>query len=138
MSENAASESETTVERDIPRPRNEITIRDYERKQLVEFLPELIDLYEQKELDEEAALFKELVPVFEEEPETKFDTYDCGADTWRTLAQALEELDEMRASWLSAKIGRRAELSVVQMGFTTTVPAMTLETGVEPKRPDRS
>jgi len=137
------SETETGSD-EIPRPRNEITVRDYERRQLVEFIPDLIDHYEERNgsdaadrIDEMLDLFDELYETFDEEIDGTEASYDVGADNWRDLALALEELDNTRASWLRAKIGRRAELPVIHMGFTTNVPFMALQTGQEPKRPDR-
>lgn len=131
------SETEPDNSDDIPRPRNEIVIRDYERKQLTEFLPELIQLYEDRDLDDKAVLFEEMLGEFEQEIDGIEASYDVGADNWRDLSIALDELDNTRASWLRAKIGRRAELPSVHMGFTTRVPFMALQTGMEPKRPDR-
>lgn len=133
MSETASSE--------IPRPRNEIRLRDYERKQLVEFLPAVIELYEDRELaDDDRNLverFETMLATFELEIDGTEAMYDIGADDWRDLCMALDELDDTRASWLRSKIGRRAELPSIQMGFTTNVPFMTLATGEEPVRSDR-
>lgn len=125
----------------IPRPRNEIRIRDYERRQLVEFLPQIIDLYSDRQLDDDRNLierFETMYDEFDDDIDGMDAMYDVGADNWRDLAMALDELDDTRASWLRAKIGRRAELPAVHMGFTTTVPFMTLATGEAPVRPDRS
>jgi hypothetical protein len=134
------SDSEDAGE--IPRPRNEIRIRDYERRQLTEYLPEIIELYEDRELaDDDRDLverFETMLDEFESEIDGTEAMYDMGADNWRDLATALDELDDSRASWLRAKIGRRAELPTVQMGFTTTVPFMALATGEDPVRPDRT
>jgi len=133
--------SDTEDEGGIPRPRNEISIRNYERQQLTEYLPELIDLYEGRELADERNLierFEEMLDEFEQEIDGDEAMYDLGADNWRDLAVALDELDDTRASWLRAKIGRRAELPSVHMGFTTSVPFMVLATGEDPVRPDRT
>lgn len=123
---------------ETPRPRNEIRIRDYERRQLTDFLPRLIELYEDSELAEKAEVFEEMQQIFEDDIDGTEKMYDLGADDWRDLAVGLEELDETRASWLKAKIGRRAELPTIHMGFTTSVPFMTLVTGDDPVRPDRA
>lgn len=134
--------SDSEDEGEIPRPRNEIRIRDYERRQLTEYLPEVIELYEDRDLaDDDRNLverFETMLTEFEEEIDGTEEMYDMGSDNWRDLAMALEEVDDTRASWLRAKIGRRAELPTVHMGFTTTVPFMTLATGEEPVRPDRT
>jgi len=133
--------SDSEDEGEIPRPRDEISIRNYERQQLTEYLPELIDLYEGRELADERNLierFETMLSEFEAEIDGDEEMYGMGADNWRDLAIALEELDDTRASWLSAKIGRRAELPSIHMGFTTSVPFMTLATGKDPIRPDRT
>jgi len=128
-------------EREIPRPRNEIMLRDYERRQLTEFVPQIIDLYKERDLEDDdrnlVERFEEMLEEFEQEIDGTEADYDLGADNWRDLSMALDELDETRASWLRAKIGRRAELPAVHMGFTTNVPFMTLATGENPTRPDR-
>lgn len=132
MSESAESE--------IPRPRNEIRLRDYERKQLVEFLPAIIQDYKERELEDDRNLverFEAMRTELDEEIDETEQYYDFGADDWRDLCVALESLDETRASWLRSKIGRRAELPTVHMGFTTSVPFMTIATGEDPVRSDR-
>lgn len=132
MSESAESE--------IPRPRNEIRLRDYERKQLVEFLPAIIQDYKERELEDDRNLverFEAMRTELDEEIDETEQYYDFGANDWRDLCVALESLDETRASWLRSKIGRRAELPTVHMGFTTSVPFMTIATGEDPVRSDR-
>jgi DNA repair ATPase RecN len=135
----SATEDENTDD-GIPRPRNEISIRDYERRQLTEFLPDVIDIYaeyEDEAMVEKKEAFEEMLDEFEAEIDGTEANYDLGSNNWRDLAVGLEELDDTRASWLKAKIGRRAELSTIHMGFTTNVPFMTLVTGNDPVRPDR-
>lgn len=119
--------------------RDAITIRDYERRQLMEFLPDVIDVYAKYEDDamvETRETFEELQGTFSQEIDGTESEYDIGAEQWRDVAMGLDELDETRASWLSAKIGRRADLSSIQMGFTTNVPFMALTTGEDPIRPE--
>lgn len=134
--------STSDEEGEIPRPRNEISIRDYERRQLTEFIPQIIDLYKDRDLEDDdrnlVERFETMLDEFEQEIDGTEADYDLGADNWRDLSMALDELDETRASWLRAKIGRRAELPAVHMGFTTNVPFMALATGEDPVRPDRS
>lgn len=121
------------------RVRSEISIRNYERQQLTEFLPDIIDVYEEfdsDEMDDRVATFESMLTTFDEDIDGDEERYDLGADQWRDLAIGLDELDDTRASWLSAKIGRRAELESIRMGFTTVVPFMSLRTGKTPVRPD--
>lgn len=125
---------------DENRSRDKIALREYERRQLVEYVPQIIDLYEDRELaDDDRNLverFEEMYGELQAEIDGTEQSYDFGAANWRDLAMALEELDDMRASWLRAKIGRRAELSAIQMGFTTNIPFMSMVTGETPTRPE--
>lgn len=115
---------------------NEITLRYTERTQLAEFLPEIIDLYETKELDELADAFELMDDAIEQPVTDGCKAYDFGQDGWENLCIALDELDSTRAAWLSAKIGRRANLDAPYMGFTTTVPFVGSYIGVDPTRPE--
>jgi len=115
---------------------NEITLRYTERAQLAEFLPEIIDLYETKELDELADAFELMDDAIERPVTDGRKAYDFGQEGWTNLCIALDELDSTRAAWLSAKIGRRANLDAAYMGFTTTVPFMASQVGVDPTRPE--
>lgn len=114
--------------------RDAIEIREYERSQLVEFIPQVIERYEDAELDDRAEAFEHLQDAFEEPHDDQM--YDLGHDLWDEIALGLEELDETRASWLATKIARRAELSAPLMGFTTAVPVGVRMTGEVPARAD--
>lgn len=114
--------------------RDEITIREYERRQLMDLLPQAIELYEDSEVDDTAEELEAILPEFADEQDDAEQEYDLGADTWREISLALEEIGGSRAGWLSAKIGRRAELSAVRMGFSTSVPIGVLMTGKTPNR----
>lgn len=132
-----------TDEDSIPRPRNEIIVYDYERKQLLDFIPSMIENYESmnveddNRIDEVIELLESLQTVFTEEIDGHKSSYDIGADAWEDLAVGLENLDGDKSSWLRSKLAKRAELSLTQMGFGTTVPFMAMYVDETPERPDR-
>lgn len=115
-----------------------ITIRETERSQLVEFLPEIIDLYEDRGLDDTDLIdrFESLQETFEDEPDEYRAEYEASDDTWEDLSLALGELDGTRPAWLRAKIARRAELPPIHMSFGTMLPVGTILTEKNPVRPD--
>lgn len=116
--------------------RDEITLRRIERKQLAEFLPEIIDLYQDRELPELVDAFELMDDAIDCPVDGERETYEFGSDGWKNLCIALDELDSTRAAWLSAKIGRRADLDALYMGFTTRVPFVGSYVGVDPSRPE--
>lgn len=111
--------------------RDRISIRETERQQLLELLPETVEVYEELGLDEPAETIRSLQTEFSQDQET----YDLGKENWDEIALALEELDSTRASWLASKIARRAGLTVVQMGFSTSVPIGVTMADQEPTYP---
>lgn len=118
-----------------PVPRDTITLRATERAQLTEFLPALIDLYEQQELPEKITSFESIQDMVTADGDAPIE-YDFGHRLIQDLVVGLEELDSTRASWLRAKIGRRAECKPIHMGFISRVPPMAMVTGETPTRPD--
>ena len=112
--------------------RDEITIRSYEQRQLLNILPDVVDFYEEKELDSRIDTLNSVISEIESMNE---ETIDLGYDTWSTVSTALDEMDSTKASWLSAKIARRAELPAYDMGFTTFIPVGPM---ISDKKPERS
>lgn len=111
--------------------RDEITIRSYEQRQLLNILPDVVDFYEEKDLD---SRIKTLEGVMDEIESMSEETIDLGYDTWSTVSIALDELNSTKASWLSAKIARRAELPAHDMGFTTFIPVGPMISDKKPKQ----
>lgn len=133
-----------TDEDEIPRPRNEIVVYNYERKQLLDFIPQIIEHYESMNVEENNTvddvieLCESLQTIFSEEPDGHKQMYDIGADAWEDLSVGLDEIDGDKSNWLRSKLAKRAELPITHMGFGTPVPFMSMYVDETPKRPDRT
>lgn len=118
-----------------------VTLHSHEEAQLQEFLPKLKDKYtaisggDEDRINEMLTLFNHLQTVFDSVTDGPTE-YTLTDSEWQDLTLALEELSDTRAGWLEAKIGRRAEVSPAAMGFTSSVPFMTLMTGETPTQPE--
>jgi hypothetical protein len=109
--------------------RDAIEIREYERKQLVEYLRDVVGLYQDKQLDDRAEATAYVATHFEGGQSETTEEYDLGHDIWAEIVQDLSELDDNRSQWLRAKIARRAGCDPPQMGYTTSVPIGTTLAG---------
>lgn len=109
-----------------------VSVTNTERKQIVELLTDVIELYEEQQLPERVSLFAELQELFSNEIEDGFRTeYTRDESDWSDLVLGLEELDETRADWLKSKLARRARLPLPRMGFKR-VPFMPRYIGNDP------
>lgn len=120
-----------------------VEVREYERKQLAEYLPKMKEVYEETDITEEAERMEDLIDVFSEEQDDDPKEYDLDDADWYELVRALgqdpflgrDDVAKSRASWLQTKLARRTEQEAVQMGFVTDVPLMVLATGNVPSKP---
>jgi len=114
--------------------RDTIYVTNTERKQLVELIPDLVELYEDRKLEDVAESLQEMKSTFDAEIEDGFrKEYDLGAEQWDDLVLALEEVGSTRADWLKSKLARRSEQNLPRMAFKR-VPFMPLYIGETPKR----
>jgi hypothetical protein len=122
-----------------------VSIRGTERQQLLDYLPEIVDVYEETDLEdveERAEPIRELQDALEfGETEIEYDR-----ETWSEITVGLRQLhwvrpDEYsknRVGWLRAKLARRADLSGAQMSYTSNPPVMQYASGQEPQHPEYS
>jgi hypothetical protein len=122
-----------------------VSIRDTERQQLLEYLPDIVSVYEETDLEdveERTAPIKQLQTALE----TGQTELDLDRETWSEITVGLrqlhwvrsEEYSKNRIGWLRAKIARRADLSGVQMSYTSNPPIMQYASGQEPQHPEYS
>lgn len=103
-----------------------VELRPVEDEQLHEFVIQIVDRYNDMDLDDRAETISELVASMED------GVIEADEDTFETLAVALDELEQTRAAWLRTKIARRAHIGVEHMGFTTALPIGAMATGMQP------
>lgn len=107
----------------------EIVLRRTERKQLHEFLPDLISEYEGEDhLEERTRSLQESLNQIDND-ESGPVSLDDGS--FEDIVISLNDIDAVRAAWLKAKIARRAELDPVKKGFTSPIPLMEMVTPSE-------
>lgn len=74
-------------------------------------------MYRDLELGEQADTLENVVNSVEVET-----TVELSEETWSDVVTGLNELEDMRPGWLASKIARRADLSGIEQGFSTSVP----------------
>lgn len=120
--------------------REQLTIRRYEAEQLTRFLRELIDRYTGQELDDRVERLEGMRAQIDDELDEDRDDYSpifgFGTDDISLLVSSLNDRDGTKANWLRAKLARRADMPAVQMGFTSSIPIMSFQTGIDPVHPD--
>jgi hypothetical protein len=117
-----------------------VSFRETEHKQLRNLLPDIIDLYYEKDIGDRAEPIEAILETIEDGTRE----LDLDEDTWSELTIGLRQLlwingeqySSNRVSWLRAKIARRAGLSASSMGFTSEPPAMAYATGQDPVSPE--
>lgn len=83
-----------------------INLRSNEKRQLDEMIPRAADLFEERELGDEAEELREATIVEEEET----GMYYADVDDWRTIVSSLRVLrkeESLRSWWLRKKLAKR-------------------------------
>lgn len=111
-----------------------VELRSYEQSQLREYLTDVIDLYEDLELDETAQRLRSVVDDVESMG-NETGTLELDRALWSDVGYALNELEDNRSQWLRTKIARRADLDIFLTGYSTSVPIGTkiaIQKGLQP------
>lgn len=96
-------------------------------------LQDAIETYREKSLSDEAAVMES---VRDSVPDSSAEPLEVQKSDLELCCTAFREFEDTRLAWFRSKIARRAQLSPVQMGFTTTVPFMSMVTQTDPTRPE--
>lgn len=97
-------------------------LRPTERRQFLDIIPDVIELYESREQDDLATTFENMRSEINDDDS---GTYTYDSDVISDVCYAMNEVESMRAAWLSSKIARRTDCTAGLQGFTTMVPIGT-------------
>lgn len=122
-----------------------VSIRETERQQLIEYLPEIVDVYEETDLEDVEERTEPILDLHGK-LESGQTEVDYERETWTEITVGLRQLhwvrpdehSKNRIGWLRAKLARRADLSGAQMSYTSNPPIMQYASGQEPQHPEYS